>query len=354
VIKIYSALKAFRHLDRMQAFLSGRPAPPVQVRVKPVNACIHDCWYCAYRVSNLQLGSQMRLKDRIPNDKLSELARDLVAMGVRAVTFSGGGEPLIHPRLPGVLEILARGGVAVATLTNGALLSGEAAEAFARHGTWVRVSIDGWDGPSYARSRGVAQSEYGKVMGNVKSFAATGTRCAIGFSFIVSQDNAAHIADFCRQASDAGAGHVKLSACVVSNDGKENEAYHGPIASLVAAQIEEARKLEGSSFSLVDHYHGAEQRYDKVYHRCHFMYFLTVIGADCKVYACQDKAYTEAGLLGSIEKHSFREFWFSDENRRRMAQLDPSRDCRHHCVSHEKNLVLDELLGLDSEHVAFV
>ena len=36
--------------------------------------------------------------------------------------------------------------------------------------------------------------------------------------------------------------------------------------------------------------------------------FLTVNGVDGKVYTCQDKAYTENGLLGSIARRRFRGF----------------------------------------------
>lgn len=351
---IYSSLKALRFPDRLKALKEGSLAAPVHVRVKPVNACNQHCWYCAYRAEDLELGSGMRLADRIPEAKMEEIVSDLIAMGVKAVTFSGGGEPLLYPSLPGVVARLAEGGVKVATLTNGSLLGGAAADAFARYGTWVRVSIDAWDGPSYVRSRRVGPGEFDKVMGNLSAFAARGSSCMLGVSFIVDRDNAGHLAEFCAQAKAAGVASVKLSACVVSNSGAENNAYHETVAPLVKEQLPACRRLEDERFSIVDHYHRAEERYDKSYRRCAYLQFLTVIGADQRVYTCQDKAYTDSGLLGSIAQRSFREFWSSGENRARMTSLDPSRDCRHHCVSHAKNLVLGELLQLDEDHADFV
>ena len=83
-------------------------------------------------------------------------------------------------------------------------------------------------------------------------------------------------------------------------------------------------------------------------------YFLTVIGADCKVYTCQDKAYTDSGIIGDILNRRFREFWMSDEAQSRLAALDPSRDCNHHCVAEIKNRALFEVLETDSRHAAFV
>jgi len=352
--EVYSRLKALRFPDRLGALEGGPPAAPVHLRIKPVNACNHHCWYCAYRADNLQLGDQMKLRDRIPDEKMDEIVDDAIAMGVKAVTFSGGGEPLLYAGLPHAVERLAAGGVRTATLTNGALLKGPVAQAFAEHGTWIRVSMDAWDGPSYAASRGVGENAYAETMTNLTRFAATGTKCALGVSYIVGKDNAAHIAAFCRQARDSGVSSVKLSACVVGNSAQENNDYHAPLAGLVAEQVARARELERPGFRVVDHYHRMDERFDKDYRRCAYLQFLVVIGADCAVYSCQDKAYTDSGRLGSIKERSLKDFWFSDENRTRMAGIDPSRDCRHHCVSHTKNQLLNEYLSLDPEHADFV
>ena len=73
---------------------------PVHVRIKPINKCNHDCWYCAYRVSNVQLGDQMQERDMIPYEKLNEIAEDIIDMEVKALTFSGGGEPVLYKKLP--------------------------------------------------------------------------------------------------------------------------------------------------------------------------------------------------------------------------------------------------------------
>jgi radical SAM protein with 4Fe4S-binding SPASM domain len=82
--------------------------------------------------------------------------------------------------------------------------------------------------------------------------------------------------------------------------------------------------------------------------------YLTVIGADCTVYSCQDKAYTESGRLGSIKERSFRDFWYSPENAARVHGWDASQNCRHHCIGHAKNLLLTEFRALESGHSAFV
>ena len=352
--RLYSNLKFLGQTDRLNAIRQGDMAAPVHVRIKPINRCNHNCWYCAYRADQLQLGENMKLSDRLADDKLLEIVDDLVAIGVKAVTFSGGGEPLLHKRLPDAVERLARGGVRIATLTNGSNLKGRMADAFAEHGTWVRVSMDAWDDASYAQARGVRQGEFSNIIDCMRAFIDRRSRCVLGVSFIITHDNHLHIRDMCALLKDVGVNHVKLAAAVVSNDAAENNRYHREIMAPATSAIEQAHALSDDAFSVLNHYHVTAERFDKSYHSCPFARLLTVIGADAKVYTCQDKAYAEAGLLGSIEQRSFREFWFSDENRRRHEALDPSRHCRHHCVAHEKNLALIDYLSLDPDHAVFI
>ena len=249
---------------------------------------------------------------------------------------------------------LAEGGLRVATLTNGSNLKGRVADAFAEHGTWVRVSTDAWDDASFAKSRGVRDGDFTQLLQNMRDFTSRGSKCVLGVSFIVDKVNCDHLFEACVLLKQAGVNHVKFSGVVVSNSGIENNAYHSPIRDTVTRQIEQASSLADDSFSVINHYHDLEDRFDKTYTMCPYLMFLTVIGADCKVYTCQDKAFTESGTLGSIKDRRFRDFWFSEENRARLFALDPSRECVHHCVTHGKNQAIMDLLAIDPDHGVFV
>ena len=353
--RLYSSMKFLRFTDRLEAVRERRVLAPVHIRIKPTNRCNHDCWYCAYRVGNLQLGEDMREEDSIPEAKMFEIVDDIVAMGVKAVTFSGGGEPLLYKPLPEVVERLAAGGVKVASLSNGANLKGRMAEVFAAHGTWLRVSVDGWDDESYCKARGAKGDAFTRLLDNLSDFSARGSACVLGISFIIGQDNHSHVLEVCRTFKACGVNHVKLSGAVVANDLAANNRYHREFMKAVSAQISQAQaELNDERFTVIDHYHELEERFEKPYHICPFLQFLTVIGADQTVYTCQDKAYTQTGTLGSIKDRSFKDFWFSEENRERIFRLDPARDCGHHCVTHAKNEAIMEYLSIDPEHGMFV
>ncbi|MBT4219086.1 MAG: radical SAM protein, partial [Rhodospirillaceae bacterium] len=338
----------------LAAVRSGEMVAPVHVRIKPMNWCNHNCWYCAYRSDNVQLGEGIDLRDRIPDDRMFEIIDDIVDMGVEAVTFSGGGEPLLYKALPECIEKLAAGGVSVATLTNGVNLAGNMAEAFAKHGTWVRISMDAWDDDSYQKSRGAKPGEFDKMVSNIANFKALETDCVLGVSFIIGHDNHEHVLDMCKMLKDAGASHVKLSGVGVANDPTENNIYHDEIRDTVTAQISAAEDLVDEEFGVLNHYHDFAERFEKTYETCPYLKYLTVIGADLKVYACQDKAYTDSGLLGSLEGRGFKEFWFSNENKERINHLNPSKSCQHHCITHAKNLTINEFMSIDPAHGKFV
>ena len=352
--RVYSGLKFLLYPDRLAAIREGRSCAPVHVRIKPTNRCNHNCWYCAYRADNLQLGEGMDEADQIPPEKMFEIARDVVDMGVKAVTFSGGGEPLLYKPLPEIVEYLSSHGVRVGALSNGSNLKGKMADSFARHGTWIRISLDAYDDASYAKSRAVADGRFTELLHNLQNFTARDSECVLGASFIITESNAPHIYAACQLLKDAGVSHVKLSAVVVGNEDDGNNVYHTSIRSLVALQIERVKELEDDDFHIVDHYHELSERFQKSYATCPFSRLLTVIGADGGVYTCQDKAYTEGGKLGSILEQNFRSFWSSEQTCGRMQEIVPSRDCGHHCVAHAKNLALLDMLSLDPAHIPFV
>jgi hypothetical protein len=94
--------------------------------------------------------------------------------------------------------------------------------------------------------------------------------------------------------------------------------------------------------------------FDKEYEFCPMASMLTVIGADSNIYTCQDKAYTELGRLGSIKDVSFKDFWFSENNVERLLDFNPKKECSHHCVANTKNIMLNEYLSIDQNHISFI
>lgn len=353
---LYTKMKVFHFKDKVDSLTPDKDVilAPVHIRIKPTNICNHRCSYCAYRTDYLQLGKDMVLKDQIPRGKMLEIVDDIIEMGVKAVTFSGGGEPFCYPYLPEISKKLADSSVRFASLTNGAKLEGEAAEIFAHRATWLRVSMDGWDDESYKSYRGVSGGEYTKIMSNMRRFKKFGGKCFLGISLIVDKCNASHIYEFIEKAVDVGVDSIKIAPCIISNEGSVNNCYHQPFFLLVKEQVERAKKnLAGDHLEINDSYHELESKFKKSYNWCPYLQILPIIAADLNVYSCQDKAYNlDCGLIGSIKEMRFKDFWFKDKPK--FFKIDPSKDCGHHCVADGKNKIVLEYLSAHEEHLGFV
>jgi len=349
-----TALKVFHYPDKLRSLPGSVDTvlPPLHVRLKPTNICNHDCWFCAYRQDDFQLGQTMVERDQIPRDKMMEIVDDLIDMKVQAVTFSGGGEPFVYPHLLVTARRLAEAGIAIASLTNGARLQGELAELFAERATWVRISMDGWDGASYAKARHVKDSEFAKVLANMGAFKKLGGACNLSLVIVVGADNAPHLYDLIAQVAPLGPDSIKIAPVIISNSGAENAAYHARHESVVRAQLERAVRDFGQCTELSDAFDAQLHTFEKDYHWCPMLQIRPVIAADLNVYSCQDKAYNPDGLLFSIKERRFKEAWMA--SKASIMKVDPVRHCNHHCVAHGSNKMLLEYLDADPRHLPFV
>ncbi len=352
----YSNLKIFHYQDKLDSLPQSidEVKAPIHIRIKPTNICNHNCWYCAYKSDDLQLGQDMVEKDFIPEDKMMEILDDCKDMKVEAVTFSGGGEPFVYRYFIQTIKKLIANNISFASLTNGSRLDGEIAELFAKNATWLRVSIDGYDDKSYANARDVKVGEFSKIIQNMKDFSALKGKCALGVSFIVDNKNYIHTYKFIKLIKSTGASSIKISPCVISNDSKGNDDYHKVLFDEIQEQILRAKvDFEDSSFEIFNSYHLFGDEIYKTYNWCPFMQILPVIGADLNIYPCQDKSYNlDNGLVGSIKDKSFKEFWFEDKDK--FFRINPSCDCKNRCVADGKNKMILDYLDVDEDHLGFV
>jgi len=352
----YSKMKIFHFMEKIKSLpnTNSQILAPLHIRIKPTNVCNHNCSYCAYRTDHLQLGKNMNIQDIIPKNKMFEIIEDLEEMGVKAITFSGGGEPFIYPYFLETLQKLSQTNIKFAALTNGSKLKGEVAEIFSKYGTWLRISIDGWDDESYSCYRNISDKKFSKLMANIYNFSKMNSNCYLGVCIIVDHKNASHIFELTQRLKDNGIQGVKIAPCIISNDGNKNNQYHQSIANTVRNQINNSiEKLDGNNFEIFDSYHTQLETFEKQYKWCPYIQILPVIGADCNIYSCHDKAYNlDNGIIGSIKELRFKTVWLSDKNN--FFKIDPSIDCNHHCVVNNHNNMLLEFLNIDKNHLTFV
>jgi len=341
----YSDLKIFNFVPLFEKIGVGK-VNPIHIRLKPTNKCNHRCSYCAYRNSNQSLGKGMNFKDEIPFKKMQELVDDFSEMGVKAITFSGGGEPLLYPRITEVFRKVFFKGIKYAVLTNGSLLKNGIAEEIAHRCSWARISIDGWDNKSYSKFRKVPNSAFTNLLENIKKFKVLNGSCVLSASIIAGQENANNIYELISKLVDCGIKDFKIAPCIVSDNTEKNENYHKSIKIIIDEQVKKANR----SFDInINHAFHQLCSFEKKYKWCPTIQLRPVIGADQCVYTCQDKAYTKEGMLTSFENKRFKDAWLEIDK----FKLNPSVDCKHHCVADNKNKMIAEFMEV-KQHLDFV
>lgn len=104
--------------------------PPLHAQIIPTNVCNLDCSFCSY--DDRQKGLSMNY------DTLTGVIDTLAKYGGKAVTWTGGGEPLLYPEINNALRYAASQGIESGLVSNGTRMDWlEKQDAL----TWVRISI---------------------------------------------------------------------------------------------------------------------------------------------------------------------------------------------------------------------
>jgi MoaA/NifB/PqqE/SkfB family radical SAM enzyme len=340
---------------------------PLQVQLIISDLCNHNCNFCAYRLENYTSNQLFGVEDpethivnnnpnrMIPVEKVYEILEDCADMGVKAMQFTGGGEPTVHPHHDEIFARTVELGMDLALVTNGARMTDKAIAALVKGGKWVRVSIDAGDPNTYKEVREVSDKMFDRVWRNIAKLAAARnaaeeTDLLIGLGFVVTPDNWKEVYSFVERAVESGADNVRISA-MFSNE----EGTHDPYAEECSKLLREVHKDFGKKIKVFDMFSDrlddlAEKSPD--YSHCPYMKLNVYIGGDQNIYSCCNNAYNLIGLMGTIKDKTFKEFWFSEENIKKYTSFNAKKCAR--CMFNNKNRFINYMLLDDPQHVNYV
>lgn len=349
----YSQLKIFHHQEILQCLQSGERCSPVYIRIKPTNRCNHNCNYCHYRSAYLDL-DEYNPTDEIPHVKMMEIIDDMSDMGVKAVTFSGGGEPLLYPYIEEAMEKILECGIDLSIITNGSLLRGKKAEILSK-AKWVRISIESINDDEYCQIRGIKKNSFNELCDNIKEFAKMKEdTCELGVNVVVSNQNYREVYQMAELMKSLGVNHVKFAPLITTN----TREYHELFKDEVTKEIDKAQKdMTDANYRIINLYTGDfadSVVFERQYSKCPIKEFICVIGANSKVYYCHDKAYLSDGMVCDISRSSFREEWDSKKVTSKFKHFDAKQCCKQHCVYDSRNKLINSFLDMDMNHINFI
>ena len=292
--------------------------------------------------------------DEIPHDKMMEIIEDMKQMGVKAVTFSGGGEPLLYPYIEESMQRILDYGIDLSIITNGSLLSGKKAELLSK-AKWVRISVESVNDEEYCSIRGIKAGSFLRLCENINEFSKIkDDSCELGINVVVNECNHAEVYEIAKLMKSLGVNHVKFSPMITN----ETKKYHEAFVEQVTDEINRAeQELSDSNFKIINLYTADFEDsvfFERQYSRCPIKEFICVIGANQKVYYCHDKAYLSDGVVCDIRNKSFREVWFSEEVTSLFKNFNAKAVCRQHCIYDSRNNLINSFLDMDKNHVNFV
>jgi MoaA/NifB/PqqE/SkfB family radical SAM enzyme len=311
-IDIYSQLKPAWHQNRINALREGRQPRPIHVQLVISDLCNQDCYFCAYRmtwglsselfaVGQLAKVGTNNPKRIMPREKALEIVEDCAALGVKAIQFTGGGEPTVHPNH---IEIINRAqllGMETALVTNGQKL--DATSSTIKDLKWIRVSIDAGSREMYARIRRVPLGHWDKAWGNVRALRMAGYGGVLGIGYVATPENYEGIPEAARLAKECGADNMRVGA-VFSGEGT---AFYGGVIQPIIDTIHQAKQEfdEEDGFTIIDLF---GRRLNDLEQgspddpACYYQYLTPYIGGDLSVYRCCNTAYTLAGKVADLRK----------------------------------------------------
>lgn len=358
----YSALKVIHHPDRLAELRAGRQPAPVYLQLVLSDYCNQDCQWCWYRVSGNQsaeLFGGRNPKRFMDARKAHEILFDFWALGGKAVLFTGGGEPTVHPQFLDVALAATAHKLDVALVTNGLLMGHVLAAYLVRHATWVRVSLDAATGRTYARTRGGSRDQFQRVLENIRRLVdlrnktRNKMRLTIGIGFVVDQANWHELVDACVIAREIGADHIRLNAAY-RHDQRERAEQDWTAEALRRAKAVKA-DLDSDRFTVFNRLPDrvADFRHGPPSHPfCGIQHFTTYIGADLNVYRCCITSYSRRGLIGSLKDQTFSELWNSQAKREDFERFD-ARQCDW-CMFRATNQTIQYAIEEAPEHVNFI
>lgn len=359
----YAPDKAILHMDRLIALRRGDQPPPVHIHFIISDLCNQDCGFCAYRIEGYTEkfaiieadGTRNHNPNRmISYEKAAEIIRDCGALGVKAIQFTGGGEPTVHPKCADLMVLAQQLKMDTALVTNGVRLDKVMGPVLTS--TWIRISLDAAKEATYCGVRRVPPDHFRRVLRNTRDLVRArddaGAPLTIGIGFVVTRDNYAEVYDACALARDLGVDNIRISAMFQQDDAVYFRDFHEEAAALSKA----AESLSTERFQVINRF--GERLSDLElghpdYRDCSYQHFVTYIGADLNVYRCCVLSYTDRGTVGSLKEQTFAELWDSSIKREMYGDFD-ARGCPR-CQFNDKNHAINRLLeNLPLEHGNFV
>ncbi|MBF0283053.1 MAG: radical SAM protein [Magnetococcales bacterium] len=327
-------VKIFHHGERLLELATTGDARPLHLTLGLTNYCNHKCPWCYINWHQAGRGPARPGEAPAPlrkpinaDERVIEAVGEARAMGLKALTIVGDGEPLLHPRIVEILRQLAGFGLDVGIFTNLGIPRPEILEALVESCFFVRGSLDAARPETHQRLHGC--DDFALVVDNLRRLVRLrGSKPfpILGVQYVANQWNVADLPFAAAFFRDLGLDYLSIKPAyrnVLNPDHPENTLALAEAFPL----MEQARAMATDHFAV---YAKFPQFAEVLEHRTNDgRYYQRCLATPLSPYLDEDGAVEMCGnlkgrgfTLGNVHEASFGEIWSSPRRRERLARID--------------------------------
>lgn len=345
--------KLIYHIPRVYQWLKGRNIYPIYIEIGLNGSCNHRCIFCALDFLKYK-------PDILDECCLKEFICEAAKKGVKAILYSGEGEPLLNRKIAEIVRFTKECDLDVAITSNAVLFSKDLAEKCLPYLSWFRASVDAGTPEMYSRVHKTNSQDFYNVLRNLKEAIKIRNKkrynCIIGAQFLLIPQNYSEVIVLARKLKD-----IELDYLIVKPY-SQHPASHNKIGSNFKYKDlfylgKELERYSKSNFQIIFRRHTMEKLEEEIpYKHCLGLPFATFIAVTGDVYPCCIFFGNKDFIFGNIYNESFKNIWEGKKRARIMDMIYKkwdTRKCRKVCRLDEINRYLWELKNPDS-HVNFI
>ena len=310
--------KSYLYYHEALELSRGEICLPRMAVIYPVYGCNLSCAGCLCNDYNTD-------KIFMDPEKFKDVTLQLKNFGVKSIEFCGGGEPLLHPDIKGMIRWVTDDlGLSLGVMTNGTLIDDELADLLAAVTNYVRVSL--------------YKTSYSAAMNKIRKLAEAKERHSsdtiIGAKFLADPDNQDFVLKgVMENASSPGVNYISVKALRGGDRVFDYSDLEKKIRSIGSPKI------------------SADLSKSCLKGKCWMSPIHTLIDPLGDVYICCYYMRREREhCIGNVFEKPFAEIWGSTEHREKLKAIDPRMCNEFDCRWHKYNEEMSELLNNNTLH----
>jgi MoaA/NifB/PqqE/SkfB family radical SAM enzyme len=304
-------LKIIKDKELLDNLSKGRIIP-IHAQLNPTNKCYMNCSFCSCKNRDRQLELSLQ--------QITDLIKDLVYLGCKAVTITGGGEPLLYTHIIELIELCIGWNIKIGLVTTAQDLDIIHPDILNQI-TWIRISC----------------SDESKL---IDFHTETYPKVDLAFSYVVTNKfDIDNLIDYILYANQHNFTHIRVVSDLLNLDN---------ILSMDEIKKQVVNRNIDNSLVI---YQGRKE-YVKGQKNCYISLLKPNIGADGKIYPCCGISYQkfsnidfpECACMGSIDNIIDiieQKKWYNGEN------------CDK-CYYSDYNKMLEVFFTNELKHIEFV